>query len=216
MENKQMRGFSLLEMALVIAIAGVMMAVTFLALEPALKDARVTEALNTVVQQLRIARAQAIDRREQYIVCFGTATPSGAATPLGKPNAQSISIYQWASGTALSSATQVTEVQLPTDMQFQVVSGIPTGANTVPDGFGTGSVALDFDQGVASGTKTQVMFMPDGSARDTNNYLNSGVLYLARSGQLYSSRAVTVYAGSGRVRAFRLVNQGGSAKWIEQ
>ena len=216
MDSKQTLGFSLLEMAIVISIAMILSAITFLALQPALKEARVTQAYNTVVQQLRTAREQAVERREQYIVCFGTSTPTGATTPLGAPTAQSISIYEWPSGTALSSAKQISEVQLPSDIQFQVVTGIPTGATATPDGFGSGSVALDFDQNVGGGIKTQVMFMPDGSAHDSNGYLNSGVLYLARSSQLYSSRAVTVYAASGRVRGWRLVNQSGTVKWIQQ
>ncbi len=60
------------------------------------------------------------------------------------------------------------------------------------------------------------MFMPDGSARDVNGNLNSGILYLARNGDLYSSRAVTLYGATGRIRGWRLLRFGGAPKWFQQ
>jgi prepilin-type N-terminal cleavage/methylation domain-containing protein len=216
MVSSKARGFSLLEMVVVLAIAMIMMSVTFLSLQPALEDSHVNQAYNTALAQVRAARERAIEGRADYIVCFGTDSPSGAATPLGTPTAQSIQIYQWPSGTALSSALQISLINLPTDVQFQALSGIPTSATTVPDGFGAGATALDFDQGVTGGKKDQIMFLPDGSARDTSGNLNNGVLYLARTGQLYSSRSVTLFGASGRVRGWRLINKAGTSTWIEQ
>jgi prepilin-type N-terminal cleavage/methylation domain-containing protein len=216
MVSSKARGFSLLEMVVVVAIAMIMMAVTFLSLQPALEDSHVNQAYNTTLAQIRQTRERAVEGRAQYIVCFGTDSPKGAATPLGTPTAQSVQIYQWPSGTALSSAIQMTLINLPTDVQFQALSGVPTSATTVPDGFGTGTIALALDQGVTGGTPDQIMFLPDGSARDTNGNINSGVLYMARTGQLYSSRALTVFGASGRIRGWRLVNSSGTATWIEQ
>lgn len=208
------RGFSLLEMAVVLAIAMIMMSVTFISLQPALRDIHNNEAYDIVMMELRHARERAITTRQQYIVCFGTSACTGAAQPMGAPTAQSIQIYQWPSGTALTSSIQVSNLSLPDDISFQVVSGVPAGAP--PDGFGSASAALDFDQGVAAALPAQVMFMPDGSAHDTNGNLNSGVLYLARPGDLSSSRAVTVFASSGRIRGWRLVDKAGTATWIQQ
>ena len=220
MATVRQRGFSLLEMIAVISIAMVMMAITFLTLQPALKDARVNTAYNSVLGQMRQARQRAVDNREQFIVCFGTDTPKGAATPLGTPTTQTVSTFEWPSGTALSSATEISAIALPSDITFQTLStpspGIPTGSTTVPDGFGAGSVALDFDQAVSSGTKDQILFMPDGSARDTTGNLNSGVLYMARTGDLYSSRAITVFGASGRIRGWRLVIKSTTPTWIQQ
>jgi prepilin-type N-terminal cleavage/methylation domain-containing protein len=214
--NFKERGFSLLEMAVVLAIALVMMSVAMLSLRPALKDVHINQAYNSTLAQIRGARERAVEGRQQYIVCLGTHTPSGAATPMGTPTAQSVSVFQWPSGTALSAAVEISQITLPSDVQFLVISGIPTSAATVPDGFGTGNVALAFDQGVAGGAADQIMFQPDGSARDTNGNLNNGVLYMARSGELYSSRAISLFGASGRVRGWRLVNSSGTATWIQQ
>jgi hypothetical protein len=60
------------------------------------------------------------------------------------------------------------------------------------------------------------MFLPDGSARDTNGSLNSGIIYVARTADLYSSRAVTLYGATGRIRGWRLINSAGAPIWFQQ
>jgi len=210
------RGFSLLEMMIVICVLMIVGGIGFMALQPALKDAKVNQAFESAMMPLRVARQRAIAERKQYIVCYGIAAPPAAITPIA-PTAQSIQIFLWDVGTALSAATQVTAVTLPIDINFQVLPGLPNGPATVPDGFGSAVTAIDFDQNVAGGgIKNQVMFMPDGSAHDVNGNLNSGIVYVARNGDLYSSRAITLYGATGRVRGWRLLNSGGGPKWFQQ
>jgi Tfp pilus assembly protein FimT len=210
------RGFSLLELMIVMCVLMIVGGITFMALQPALRDARANQAFENTLMPLRVARQRAIAERKQYIVCFGIAAPAGALTPMGAPTAQSIQIFRWDAGTALSAATQITAISLPQDIQFQTLAGLPNGAATVPDGFGNAATAIDFDQAVAGAIKNQVMFMPDGSAHDVNGNLNSGIVYVARNGDLYSSRAVTLYGATGRIRGWRLLNSGGAPRWIQQ
>ncbi len=206
-----MRGFSLVEMLLVVAIIMVLVAISFISLQPAIKNIRTSNAFNTVLQQIRSARQNAIEKREQYIVCFGTGSaPAGAATPKGVPDAQSIQIFEWQSGASLSTATQISSVELPWDMQFQVLAGYPA---TAPDNMGT--TAVNFDQGVVGGVTNQIVFQPDGSARDTLGNLNSGIIYMARTADMNSPRAITLFGASGATRGWRLINQGG-LKWVVQ
>jgi prepilin-type N-terminal cleavage/methylation domain-containing protein len=215
--NKASRGFTLLELVLVVAIILIMAAVTVLSLQPAIKNARANTAFDDVMMQLRVARQRAVAERKQYIVCFGAGSaPQGAVTQLGAPNAQSVQMFRWDAQTSLSAAVQVNAIQLPFDMQFQTLTGFPTNPAFVPDGFGSGTVAIDFDQGVAGAIQNQVMFLPDGSAHDTNGSLNSGIIYVARTGDLNNSRAITVYGATGRIRGWRLDGVPGSLKWTEQ
>lgn len=209
------RGFSLLEMMIVICILMIVGGITFMALQPALKDARTNQAFEVAMMPLRVARQRAIAERKQYIVCYGIAPPPGALTPI-VPTAQSVQMFRWDAGTALSAATQITAISLPIDFNFQALPGLPNGVATVPDGFGNATTALDLDQGVAGAIQNQILFMPDGSAHDVNGNLNSGILYVARNGDLYSSRAVTLYGASGRIRGWRLLNSGGAPLWIQQ
>jgi type II secretory pathway pseudopilin PulG len=210
------RGFSLLEMMIVICVLMIVGGIGFMALQPALKDAKVNQAFESAMMPLRVARQRAIAERKQYIVCYGIAAPPGSITPIA-PTAQSIQTFRWDAGTALSAATQITAITLPIDINFQVLPGLPNGPATVPDGFGSAAAAIDFDQNVAGGGITnQVLFMPDGSAHDVNGNLNSGIVYVARNGDLYSSRAITLYGATGRIRGWRLLNSGGGPKWFQQ
>jgi prepilin-type N-terminal cleavage/methylation domain-containing protein len=210
------RGFSLVELMIVLSLFLIVAGIGFMALQPALKDARAHHGYEDVLMQLRVARQRAISERKQYIVCLGVAAPAGALTPMEAPTAQSIQMFRWDAGTALSAATQISANTLPSDVQFQALAGLPNNPATVPDGFGTGVVALDLDQGVAGGNKTQVMFMPDGSAHDTNGSWNNGIVYIGRATDLYSTRAVTLYGATGRIRGWRLISTAGGPKWLQQ
>jgi type II secretory pathway pseudopilin PulG len=213
MPERTMRGFSVLEMMIVVAIVIIMGSITFISLQPALRDAQVNAAYDMALSQLRMARQRSIEERKQYIVCFGNAAPLGAATPLGAPNTRTIQLFRWDVGTAIAAAVQISTIQLPQNINFQTIAGFPV---TGPDQFGVGTVAIDLDQGVAGGNKQQVMFIPDGSARDTLGNLNNGVVYIARAGSLYSGKAITLFGSTGRIRGWRLANSGGAAKWMQQ
>ncbi len=201
--RRRMRGFSLLEMVAVVAIILIACAITFVTLQPALQDSHVNAAYSTVLTQLRTARQRSISERKRYIVIF--------VPP------QTIQVYRWDVGVPVSPAPLLlNSIDLPTDVQFTAVAGLPTGPASVPDGFGTGGTAIDFDQGVGAGNTTEVMFMPDGSSRDRQGNLNSGIVYVARPNELYSSRAVTVFGSTGRIRGWRLVDRANTPTWIEE
>ncbi len=212
MRTRGMRGFSLIEMMIVVCIGLIMASITFVSLQPALKDAHINTAYDTALTQLRVARERAISERTRYIVSFGANLPplgvSGATVPA--PDAQSIQLWHWAVATPVSPPpVSIRSVELPFDVQFQAVGGLPSPG---PDSWGTGATALDFDQGVGAGGLNYVMFMPDGSSQDEAGNYNSGVVYLARGGVLSSSKAITVFGTTGRVRGWRL----NGAAWIEQ
>jgi prepilin-type N-terminal cleavage/methylation domain-containing protein len=210
MDVKDTRGFSLIEMAIVLAIAIIASSVCFMSLTPALRQTRITNAYNTTLATLRRARDAAVATRWQYLVTF-----NNAVTP------NTITVNQTTD--CSTAGTQLVQSKLPTDVTFTIISGVPTSPNgtyTTPDGFGTASHAIDFDQGVNGGGATTLCFYPDGSVHDKNGNVNSGVVYMANTaGQLYSSRAITVWGVTGRLRGFRLYStsgKGASTYWREQ
>jgi hypothetical protein len=95
---------------------------------------------------------------------------------------------------------------------FQVQTGLPGTGNT-PDNFGAGGTAIDFDQGVAGGAKNVVYFYPDGTGEDVVGNMNNGVIYIARTNDLYSSRAITEWGATGRLRGWRLYQISGTPYW---
>lgn len=193
------RGFTLLELMITVSIGLIMAAVTFVALMPLFNQSHVDAAYDTTLSVLRNYRNQSITQSKRYIITF--TTPG------------TITVQYWGVGVPVSPApVTVATYTLPADIQFVVDPSFPANA---PDGFGSGVVAIDFDQGMGQGSQNYVMFMPDGSSQDTLGNYNSGVVYLCRPGDTYSSRAISVFGTTGRVRGWRLDNQSGFI-WVQQ
>ncbi len=191
-----MRGFSLLEMMAVIAIGLIISVMALVTLQPTLRYTRVTNAYNITLMAMRQARDTAISQRQVYFVTF----THNAVPP------DQITITQGATGAVVNTFT------IPNDTAFRVQVGLP-GAGSTPDNFGTGALAIDFDQGIGGGNKNVVYFYPDGTVEDVNGNLNNGVIYVARTNDLYSSHAITVWGATGRLRGWRLYNKTGVPYW---
>ena len=153
MFSRRMRGFSLIEMMVVISLILIVLAFSIMAIQPALKQTHVTQGYNTTLMAMRQARDISVAQRQIYFV-----TLNNAAMP------NTITITQGSTGTWLR-----LRYCLPSDVAFDAEPGLPNSpivAPTTPDGFGTGATAIDFDQGIAAGAKNVIYFYPDGSAAD--------------------------------------------------
>lgn len=203
MSLKQHRGFSLLELLATVAIGFTVACIGFISLLPTLKQSRVDNAYDTTLATIRTYRNRAVTERKRYILTF---TVPGTIT-----------VQRWDFAVPISPPpVTVATFTLPTDVQYAVQAGFPTTAATVPDGFGAGGTALDFGQGLGAGSLNYIMFMPDGSSQDTLGNQNSGVLYITRPNELYSSRSITVFGTTGRIRGYRLYNEAGTPTWVQQ
>lgn len=189
-------GFSLIELMVVAAVLVTAGAVAVMNVSSAVRNAHIDTAYETVLMQLRYARQSAIDKRA---VCIATFTAP-----------QTLTISQvFNDGTPPQ--TQVTP--LPNDVQFTIVNGIPTTPAGAPDGIGTGAVSIDFNR-IGGGGGNTIYFQPDGSAVNAVGQINDGVVYLARPGQLMSSRAITLLGTTGRLKGWRLTAiAGGRVAW---
>jgi prepilin-type N-terminal cleavage/methylation domain-containing protein len=204
-------GFSLLEMMTVLAIIIIMASITFISLVPAMKQYRVTNAYNITLSALRTARDNAVSQRTSYSVTFANTT--GVSTITVTPT---LTTFQGAQRTSV--------YQLPLEMTFLAQSAVASAPP--PDGYGSGLVAIDFGytaNGGTGGSKT-IYFCPDGSSQDAEGGAgqclgswNGGVVYISRAGDLMSSRAVTLWGGTGRIRGWRLYSNGaGGYQWVRQ
>jgi prepilin-type N-terminal cleavage/methylation domain-containing protein len=198
MTSGKNRGFSLLELLIVISIGLIMAGVTFMAMKPLFNESHVDQSYDTVLSVMRNYRNLSITQSKRYIVYF---TAPGTIT-----------VQYWGVGVPVSPApVTVATFKLPPDIQFAVQAGFPTPG---PDSFGTGTTAITFNNCALVSTNC-LIFYPDGSAQDDLGNFNSGVVYLTRPGDLYSSRALSIFGTTGRVRGWRLYNQSG-AKWVQQ
>jgi prepilin-type N-terminal cleavage/methylation domain-containing protein len=205
MFSRRMRGFSLIEMAVVMALILVVLAFSVMTILPSLRQNDITEGFNQTLMALRQARDLAVAQRQIYFV-----TLSNAVAP------NSMTITQGSTGTVTASYF------LPADVGFFTYPGLPTSPvafPTTPDGFGVGTTAIDFDQGIVGGTKNVIFFYPDGSATDANGNINNGVVYLAllgNTGFVPSSRAITLWGTTGRLRGWHIYNSAGQYYWRQQ
>jgi prepilin-type N-terminal cleavage/methylation domain-containing protein len=193
------RGFSLLEMMIVCAIFLIVGGITTMALIPAWQQTRITNAYNTTLMVVRRAHDEAVAERRVFVVSFNNSAVPNTVTVTQNNTA----------GPVLVSAV------LPPEVAFTTVSGIPTSNSsppTTPDSFGTGGYPVDLDVSVTPGVTT-IFFYPDGTAQDNVGNVSNGVVYVARPGDLYSSRAITVWGATGRVRGWRLFLTGTQNYW---
>ena len=206
MTLKKQRGFSLLEMLVVVAIGFVLAGITFIAMMPLMNKSHLDSGYSTTLEVLRNTRHLAITQSHQYYVNFNPAGfPAGTMQVTYQPPAV---------GGVLPAIQQVSTYSLPTDIVFGVIAGFPANA---PDSFGTGIKPIDFGQGLGAGSLDYVCFFPDGSSKDNLGNYNSGVVYLTRpTDTMYASRAITVWGATGRIRGWRLIQQAGVPTWIQQ
>jgi prepilin-type N-terminal cleavage/methylation domain-containing protein len=197
-----MRGFSLIEMLVVIGLLLVVAGFSVMAIQPALKQGRLTEGYNTTLMAMRQARDISVAQRQVYFVTLNNAV---------QPN--KITITQGSTGNVISTYF------LPTDVAFDAEPGIPVSpivAPTTPDGFGAGGTAIDFDQGIAAPVKNVILFQPDGSGTDALGNINNGVVYIARPGFVDTSRAITLWGATGRLRGWHAYKNGANYYWRQQ
>jgi type II secretory pathway pseudopilin PulG len=201
-------GFSLLEVVVVLGIILVVFGTALFNLVPALNTAKSNTGMELVLGELRRAHERAVDERRIYRVTF--VAPQTIQVDVG----QVANIASTVTGSAPAFTQAQPPLILPPGVQFVAVAGIPTTAQTTPDGFGTGNNAIDFDISNGGGG-TQIYFQPDGRALDGANRLNNGVIYIAQPNNLFSSRAVSLYGATGRVKPWFLSTVGGVNGWSQ-
>jgi Tfp pilus assembly protein FimT len=207
-------GFSLIEMVSVVAISIVVTVVSVVSLGSVLNQQHVANAYNTTLAAMRQARDNAVSQRASYVVTFSNTV---------SPNTIAVA----PTGATFTGDQNTVTYQLPTDVTFLAQSGLAT--TPPPDGFGTGVNAIDFGytatvSSPTGSTQNTIYFCPDGSAQtaacNAGGYAinwDGGVVYLARSGDVLSSRAVTLYGGTGRIHGWRLyLKTGGGYQWVRQ
>jgi prepilin-type N-terminal cleavage/methylation domain-containing protein len=178
------RGFSLIESLVVITLIGVTTAISVMLLPGAIGTAKGDSSLQHIVSMLRTAREQAISQRRTIRVAFNA------------PNEVVVSRVEQP-GPAV---TQLSRVVLEQGFQFLVFAGQPD----TPDVFGR-AAAVDF------GGAASLQFTSEGTFVDQNGDEVNGSIFIGRTGDPLSSRAVTIFGPTALIRDW---NWRGSA-WVD-
>jgi type IV fimbrial biogenesis protein FimT len=75
------RGFTMIELMVTLTVAGVLMALALPNLRPFIQNSRLTSASNDLLRSLYIARAEAVKRQLNVVVC-ATADPTASDTTI--------------------------------------------------------------------------------------------------------------------------------------
>ena len=207
MASLKKNGFSLLELLITISISLIIGGITYMGMRSLLFESHVNQAYETTLMVLRNTRNLAIAQGHEYYVNFNPAGfPAGTIQVQYQPPAVGAG--------AAPPLQQVLTYAIPTDVAYAVQAGFPA---STPDGFGGGAAPIDFGQALAGEPLNYVVFMPDGSSQDNLGNYNSGIVYVTQTaGGVYSSRAVTVWGATGRIRGWTLLPVSGVSTWVQQ
>lgn len=204
--NQATRGFSLLELIVVAVIIIVLLAAAIPQILFTMRETRVKQAYEDVLSSMRRAHEIAVDRRRVIVLTFN---PAVGATPANISMLEE-QIVKGPPVTYVPAAVgggNPSTTNLPSDMNFMLPSTNPA---TGPDGLGTpAGNALDFGYSAvnATGGLNKMYFQADGSVlRDSEvGAVASGVIYVGRTGDANSNRAVSILGQTGRAKGWRLV-----------
>lgn len=193
------RGFSMIELSMVVLLTMIVAAMAYFQLSPGLQVARSDAAMRELVDQLRQAREYAIVNRRYVKVTF----PISA---VGQPQVQITQMNALTTSESAGSNVVLGTVPLQSPLAFTLVSGM----TDTPDGFGKAG-AIEFE-GQTTLPLGGLLFQSDGELVDGGSYLPvNGSIFLGIAGNQLSARAVTVLGATGRVRGWRSKGTG----WVQ-
>jgi len=146
---------------------------------PALEARNVEMAVRTVSNQMQRARQFSVDARRLTKVTFttpGTITVEASQGGI------------W---------TQVSTVELPGDMELEIdAATVGSTGPPSPSGTYTTTQVANF-----SGF-SEIYFRPNGSAVTSAGILTNGVVYVAQPSKVETTRAVTLFGSTGRLKRY--------------
>jgi len=186
------RGFSMIELSVVIGIILILSAMAIYQIGPALQGERSDVAMRQVVEQLRMARELAIANRRWVQVTFPVVIVGG----ISENQVQTTIRNSLTLGAGADQALQPVPIQRP--MTF-LVFGAPV--TDTPDLFGNaGPIVFGT---VVNGPVGGMLF--DGNGQLVNGATLqpiNGTVFMGVAGQASTARAVTVMGTTGRIRGW--------------
>ncbi len=183
MQSRQ-AGFTLVETIVMLGIAGTLSAMAIVQIGGATAGMKADAAMRVVLGQLNTARELAISQRRYMQVRF--VAPNQIQTVRTDVNT---------SGT-VTGTTVLSTIVFESGVTYNLLAALPTSSPAPPDGFPISS-AVNF------GAATTIQFATDGQLIDQAGSPLNGTVVLASPNDVTSTRAVTVFGSTGRVRAYR-------------
>lgn len=169
------KGFSLMEIIVVVAIMGIMFALASGITMSAVKSSTADSSTSAVINIIELARNQATSQRRDFQLVF-TA-----------PNQIQVLRLELPSG-----STPIANRYLENKQAFTRF----TATGDTPDTFG-------HPGGIAFGTTPTIRFTSDGSLIDSSGDILNGTLYLGVPDDISTARAITIFGATGLIRSWK-------------
>lgn len=181
------RGFSVVELLIVVAIMFIIAGIALVKSEPALQQNRAFAGAMQLKTALRQGRETAISARRTVQVQFFTGLPCTVG-------------FACVVLTRLDPPANVPTVILTLPLESSVQFMQFPGELDTPDGFGN---AAPITFGGVAGGPLVMEFQSDGSFTDGNGNLINGTVFLGIANYSQSPTAVTVLGGTGHAKAYK-------------
>jgi len=191
------RGFSVVEMVIVVAIGLTLMAIAMIQSQPALMQIRANTAKDLVQATLRRGRESAISDRRSVKVEFlvnPPANPAGSYVRLTRL------------GGGFGPDTVIAMTPIPGSVIFTTFVGEPD----TPDGFGNAGPI--YFGGVNNGPAAGMIYQSDGTFSAATGIPINGTVFMGIPNQPTTARAVTILGTTGRVRSYHI---SGTTTWFD-
>ena len=193
----QVRGFSMIEMCVVVAIAMVIAGIAIIQSRPALMQIRANTAKDLVQGTLRRARESAISDRRAVKVEF-------LVNPPANPPGSYVRLTRLGGGIGPDIVIAMTPI--PGNVIYTTFPGEPD----TPDGYGNGGPI--YFGGVNNGPAAGMIYQSDGTFAAATGIPINGTVFMGVVGEPTTARAVTVLGTTGRVRSYHI---SGTASWVD-
>jgi prepilin-type N-terminal cleavage/methylation domain-containing protein len=196
-QARKQAGFTLLESLVVVGIMTILIGMAVFNTTTTMKDYKLTNALDVVVSQLRLARQLAITQR-RYVQVVIDQTNTG-------PDLVQHVNYQILATANGGAVPTLNSAQLPLKTSITIPSGI---TSDTPMLFGNCAAVCIAS---TSGGPTTMQFGPTGAFTDGANNPVNGTIFLGTTGVNNMGRAITIMGGTGRIRSYSWTG----TQWVE-
>jgi len=193
----QARGFSVIEILVVVAISMVIAGIAIVQAQPALQQIRANAAKDLVQGTLRRGREMAISDRRSVKVEF-------LVNPPANPKGSYVRLTRLGGG--VGPDTVIVLIPIPGSVIYTTFPGEPD----TPDGFGNGGPI--YFGGVNNGPAAGMIYQSDGTFAAATGIPINGTVFMGIPGQPTTARAVSILGTTGRVRSYHI---SGTQTWFD-